>query len=48
MRRAARVRELTAAFELPPERVVATSATSGLGIDVLWRAIDADLTKKRD
>jgi GTP-binding protein len=48
MRRAARVRELKTAFELPGERVVATSATSGMGIDALWRAIDAHLTKQGD
>lgn len=41
MRRAQRVREHRAALGLPPERVLATSATSGLGVAELWRAIDA-------
>jgi GTP-binding protein len=40
-RRAARVRELVKALGLPADRVVATSATSGLGIAELWREIDA-------
>ena len=26
-------------LDLPPERVVTTSAKSGLGMDLLWRAI---------
>jgi GTP-binding protein len=42
-RRAGRVRELVKALGLPAERVVATSATSGLGIAELWREIDARL-----
>lgn len=42
-RRAARVRELVRAFELPAERVVATSAQSGLGIDTLWSALAREL-----
>ena len=41
MRRAQRMRGLAAAVDLPPERVVATSAETGLGIPDLWRAIDA-------
>ena len=41
MRRAQRVRQLVAATDLPQERVVATSAETGLGIPDLWRAIDA-------
>ena len=41
MRRAQRVRALVAAAALPRERVVATSAETGLGIPDLWRAIDA-------
>ncbi len=41
MRRAQRVRRLAAAVDLPRERVVATSAETGLGIPDLWRAIDA-------
>ena len=39
MRRAKRVAELTREAELPRERVVATSAETGAGIDVLWRVI---------
>ena len=41
MRRAARARALAAAFELPRERVIATSAQTKLGIDELWKAIAA-------
>jgi len=41
MRRARRVRELREAIGLPAGAVVATSATSGLGIADLWRAISA-------
>jgi GTP-binding protein len=41
MRRAARLRTLRASIDVPSERVVATSAQTGLGIDDLWRAIDA-------
>ncbi len=41
MRRAQRMRRLAAAVDLPRERVVATSAETGLGIRDLWRAIDA-------
>ncbi len=41
MRRAARVRALRQAIELPAERVVATSAETGSGIAELWRAVDA-------
>jgi GTP-binding protein len=41
MRRAARVRELRACFELPPERVIATSAQQGIGVAELWRALEA-------
>lgn len=43
MRRAQRERALRAAIGLPEERVIATSATSGLGIDLLWRAIERAL-----
>ena len=43
MRRAERLRALRNAFDLPPERVFATSAEKGLGIPELWREID-DLT----
>jgi GTP-binding protein len=41
--RAARARELARALDLSPERLVVTSATTGLGIPDLWRAIDAHL-----
>jgi GTP-binding protein len=41
MRRAQRVAEMRRAADLPDDRVVATSAEKGLGIDELWRAIDA-------
>ena len=41
MRRAERVRRLSEAFDLPGDRVLATSAQTGTGIDALWRAIDA-------
>ena len=43
MRAAARERALRAAIGLPLERVVATSATTGKGIDELWKAIAAEL-----
>jgi GTP-binding protein len=43
MRAAARERLLRAAIGLPPERVIATSATTGKGIDALWKAIHAEL-----
>jgi len=41
MRRAARVRVVRAAIDAPADRIVTTSAETGLGIDDLWRAIDA-------
>jgi hypothetical protein len=40
-RRKERAAALARAFELPPERVVATSARTGLGIAPLWSALDA-------
>ena len=43
MQRAKRIRELGRASTLPAHRIVATSAERGLGIDELWRAIDAQL-----
>lgn len=43
MRRAQRVRELARAAGLPQERVLATSAETGLGIRELWRAIEGTL-----
>jgi GTP-binding protein len=41
MRRARRLHELRQAIGLPGEAVIATSATTGLGIAELWKAIDA-------
>jgi GTP-binding protein len=40
MRRARRARELRQAVGLPAAAVIATSATTGLGIPELWKAID--------
>jgi GTP-binding protein len=40
-RRAERVAALARAFALPPERIVATSARTGLGVTELWRAVEA-------
>lgn len=41
MRRKARLNELQKSIELPKSCVVATSAEKRIGIDALWRAIDA-------
>ena len=41
MRRKARLNELQKSITLPKSRVVATSAEKRIGIDALWRAIDA-------
>jgi GTP-binding protein len=38
--RRARAAALATAFGLPAERVIATSAKSGEGLDALWRAVD--------
>ena len=35
------VEKMRRAIDLPDDRVVATSAEKGLGIEELWRAIDA-------
>jgi len=43
MRRAARVDALRCRSALPADRVVPTSAEKNLGIEELWRAIDAQL-----
>ena len=43
MRRAARLRELKAAIDLPASHVIATSSEARIGLDELWRAIDATL-----
>jgi len=40
-KRARRVAELRRAVNLPEDRVVVTSAEKGIGIEELWRAIDA-------
>lgn len=40
-RRAERAAELAQAFDLVPERVVATSARTGAGVAELWRAIES-------
>jgi GTP-binding protein len=41
MRRAQRVAETRRAVDLPDDRVIATSAEKGLGLEELWRTIDA-------
>ncbi len=46
MRRAARLRELAQAIDLPAERVVATSSEARIGLDELWRAIDAAIAER--
>ena len=46
-RRAERARELAAALELPPDRVIATSAHAKVGIDALWKAIESLLDRER-
>ncbi len=41
MRRAQRVAEMRRDTDLPDDRVIATSAEKGLGLEELWHAIDA-------
>ncbi len=41
MRRAARLRELKGSIDLPAANVIATSAEARIGLDELWKAIDA-------
>jgi GTP-binding protein len=41
MRRAARLRALKATIDLPAANVIATSSEKRIGLDELWRAIDA-------
>ena len=41
MRRAARLRELKGAIDLPAANVIATSAEARIGLDELWKLIDA-------
>ncbi|MBW2541310.1 MAG: hypothetical protein JRF15_04395, partial [Deltaproteobacteria bacterium] len=43
MRRAARLRELGAAIDLPAANVIATSSEKRIGLDELWRAIDTTI-----
>ena len=45
MRRAARLRVLKQAIELPATNVIATSSETGIGIDDLWKAIDATISQ---
>ncbi len=47
MRRAARLRELRSQLDLPAERVIATSAQTGEGIEGLWRTIHSQLFAAR-
>ena len=39
MRRAKRLRELKGQLPIAPARIIPTSAETGEGIDLLWRAI---------
>ena len=45
MRRGARLRELKKAIDLPAANVIATSAEAGIGLDELWKAIDATIAQ---
>jgi GTP-binding protein len=45
MRRAARLRELKKEIDLPAAQVIATSAEAGIGLDELWKAIDAAIAQ---
>ncbi len=40
MQRGKRIRELSPRFGLPSERIFATSAQTGEGLDILWQAIE--------
>jgi len=44
MRRAARLREFKQAIDLPAANVIATSSETRLGLDDLWKAIDATVS----
>ena len=46
MRRAKRIREISAQFALPKSRIIPTSSQTGDGIDVLWKAILASQDTK--
>ncbi len=48
MRRAARVKELTAQLGLPKSRVVPTSSEKGMGMSELWQVIDAHVAPAED
>jgi GTP-binding protein EngB required for normal cell division len=43
MRRAARLREFKGAIDLPAANVIATSSEARIGIDELWKMIDATI-----
>ena len=45
MRRGARLRELKKVIDLPAANVIATSAEAGIGLDELWKAIDATIAQ---
>jgi len=45
MRRGARLRELKKGIDLPAVQVIATSAEAGIGLDELWKAIDATIAE---
>jgi GTP-binding protein len=45
MRRAARLRVLKGAIDLPASNVIATSSEAGIGLDELWKAIDATVAE---
>jgi GTP-binding protein len=45
MRRAARLRVLKGAIDLPASNVIATSSEAGTGLDELWKAIDVTVAE---
>ncbi len=45
MRRAARLRALKGEIDLPASNVIATSSEAGIGLDELWKAIDATVAE---
>jgi GTP-binding protein len=46
MRRAARLRELKKAINLPAANVIATSAEASIGLEELWKAIDVAIDQR--
>jgi len=48
MRRAARLRALEATIDLPAANVIATSSEARIGLDELWRAIDATIDEEQE